>query len=238
MSTRVSMTHAPKEQLRAYFEAHSDLTQHKLAAWAKVTFKLAVTPSRNMIYRVLNTPSIVTVRNTKHTVSTSKLEQRLLLWIRQCEDYKLPIITGATIQAKAAKIRCDLVIGGNSNDTVKLQALVFSHEWLFKNSRSITRRGGRIALKEITLGYEKRDVFNMDETAFFYCSMRVKSITKDRITGRKHQEKRLMVALCYNADGTTKLPLLFVGSGKKPRCFQEDIAEQHGLPMKAQKKNG
>nr|CCA21779.1 conserved hypothetical protein [Albugo laibachii Nc14] len=205
MSTRARMTHAQKEQLRAYFESHSDLTQHKLDAWAKVTFKLAVKPSRKMIYRVLDTPSNVTVRNpeckTKHTVSSSELEERLLLWIRQCEDYKLPIITADTIQAKAAK--CDLVRSGSSRDTVKLQALVFSHGWLFKFQKrhGLTSKrlhdeaasmnmnaveSVRIALKEITLAYEKRDVFNMDETAFFYCTMPVKSITKDRIAGRKH----------------------------------------------------
>ena len=88
---------------------------------------------------------------------------------------------------------------------------------------------GRIALKEITLGYEKCDVFNMDETAFFYFSMPVKSITKDRIAGRKHQKKRLRDALCYNAHRTTKLRLLFVGSVKKLRCFQGNTAEQLGL---------
>ena len=70
---------------------------------------------------------------------------------------------------------------------------------------------GRIALEEITMGYE-RDALKMDETTIFYCSIPVKSITKDRISGRKHQKKRLTVALCSNADGTTKLPLLFVGS--------------------------
>nr|CCA16703.1 AlNc14C24G2458 [Albugo laibachii Nc14] len=113
------MTHAQKEQLRAYFEAHSDLTQHKLAAWAKVTFKLAVAPSRKMIYRVLNAPLTMTVRNpeckTKHTVSSLELEERLLLWI-----------------PKAAKIRCDLVRSGDSKDTVNLQTLVFSDGWMFK----------------------------------------------------------------------------------------------------------
>ena len=55
---------------------------------------------------------------------------------------------------------------------------------------------GKIALKENTLGYEKRDVFNMDETAFFYCSMPGKSITQDRIAVRKHQKNRLTVTLC------------------------------------------
>ena len=87
-----------------------------------------------MIYRVLQARSNVTVRNpeckTKHTVSSSELEERLLLRIRQCEDYKLPIITGSTIQAKVAKIRCDMARSGNSKDTVKLQVLVLSHVWI------------------------------------------------------------------------------------------------------------
>nr|CCA19250.1 AlNc14C66G4697 [Albugo laibachii Nc14] len=106
----------------------------------------------------------------------------------RCEDYKLPIITGATIQAKAAKIRCDLVRTGNSKDTVKLQALVFFHGW--EASVNLNEvESGIMALKEITLGYERRDVFNMDETAFSYCPMPVKSITKDRIAGRKQQKR-------------------------------------------------
>nr|CCA27647.1 conserved hypothetical protein [Albugo laibachii Nc14] len=138
-----------------------------------------------MIYRVLNTPSNVTVRNpeckTKHTGSTSELEERLLLKIRQFEDSKLPIITEAA-----------------TLDTVKSQVLVFSHGWLYKfqkrhglSSKCLHGEAafvnlnavdsGKIALKENTLGYEKRDVFNMDETAFFYCSMPGKSITQDRI---------------------------------------------------------
>nr|CCA19284.1 DNA binding protein putative [Albugo laibachii Nc14] len=95
---------------------------------------------------------------------------------------------------------------------------------------------GRIALKEITLGYEKWDVLNMDETAFFYFSMPVKSITKDRIAGRKHQKKRLTVALCSNADGTTKLPLLFVGSGKNRAAFKGTPMNSLDCNTKAQKK--
>ena len=86
-------------------------------------------PSKKVIYRALTTPSNVTMRNSgsrKHSVSFSELDERLFLWIRQCEDYKLPVITGATIQPKAATIRCDLVRSGNSKDTVSLQALMLS----------------------------------------------------------------------------------------------------------------
>nr|CCA20367.1 AlNc14C92G5732 [Albugo laibachii Nc14] len=58
MSTRARMTHAQKEALRAYSESHSELTQDELAAWAKVTFNLTVTPGRKLIYRALNAPSM------------------------------------------------------------------------------------------------------------------------------------------------------------------------------------
>ena len=59
----------------------------------------------------------------------------------------------------------------------------------------------------------------MDETAFFYCMLPVTSITKSAIAGRKKVKKRLTVALASNADGTFKLPLLFVGTARQPRCF-------------------
>nr|CCA26027.1 CENPB protein Homeodomainlike putative [Albugo laibachii Nc14]CCA27616.1 DNA binding protein putative [Albugo laibachii Nc14] len=227
-------------------------------AWVEVTPKLAVTPSRKIIYRVLQTRSNVTVRNpeckTKRTVSSSEPEERLLLWIFQCEDYKLPIITGVTIQAKAANIRCDLARSGNSKDTVKLKALVFYHRWLLKfqkrhdlTSKRLHRvvasmnlnavESERIALEELTLSYEKRDVFNTDKTAFFCCSMPVKSITKDGIAGRRHEKNRLTVASCCNADGTTKLPLLFVGFVKNRAAFKETPLNSLDCNTNAQKKD-
>ena len=98
---------------------------------------------------------------------------------------------------------------------------------------------GRIALEEITLNYEKRYVFNMDEISFFYCFMPVKSITKDRIAERKHQKKRLTVALCCNADGTTKLPLLFVGAVKIIAVLpRKQPLNSSDCNTKAQKKDG
>ena len=67
------MKHAQKEQLRAYFESHSDLTQHDLSAWAQVTFKLALTPGRKMTYWVLNGPSIVTMEPRRQDKTYSLL---------------------------------------------------------------------------------------------------------------------------------------------------------------------
>nr|CCA21195.1 AlNc14C114G6486 [Albugo laibachii Nc14] len=108
------MTHTQKEELRAYCESDSELTQQELAPWAKIKFKITNPEGKKV-----------------HTVSSLELEECLLLWIRQCEEYKLLTITGATIRSKVAKIRRDLVRSGKLQDKVRLHALVFSHGWLF-----------------------------------------------------------------------------------------------------------
>ena len=51
----------------------------------------------------------------------------------------------------------------------------------------VTVKSGREALQEITRGYDRRDVFNMDEMAFLFFSTPAKSITKDRLAGRKQR---------------------------------------------------
>lgn len=74
-------------------------------------------------------------------------------------------------------------------------------------------------LKDITGGYEKRDVFNMNNTAFFFSAAPSKTISTERIAGRNQIKKRLTVAVCCNTDEWTKLPLLFVGADQRFRCF-------------------
>nr|CCA23870.1 AlNc14C211G8915 [Albugo laibachii Nc14] len=68
---------------------------------------------------------------TNHRVTSPELEERLLLRIRQCEQYELPIVKGATIRAKADNIRRELVIS-TPDESAKLNALVFSPGWLSK----------------------------------------------------------------------------------------------------------
>nr|CCA23200.1 AlNc14C184G8297 [Albugo laibachii Nc14] len=68
---------------------------------------------------------------TNHRVTSPELEERLLLWIRQCEPYKLPIVTDATTRAKADKIGRELVIS-TPGESAKLNVLVFSPGWISK----------------------------------------------------------------------------------------------------------
>ena len=43
---------------------------------------------------------------------------------------------------------------------------------------------------------------------------------KDRASGMKKQKDRVTLLSCANATGMNKLPLLFIGKSKNPRCFK------------------
>nr|CCA25193.1 AlNc14C280G10105 [Albugo laibachii Nc14] len=169
---RARMTHAGKLKLRAYHNAHPDFPQEVLSVWVKAMFRLSVVPSRMTLSRVLNnhvsTFDPNSARKTNHRVTSPELEERLLLWIRQCEQYKLAIVT---------------------DESAKLNALVFSPGWLSKfqiHHRLTSKRvhgeaasvspaaveKGRAALQELTRGYEGHNVINTDETAFLSSARR------------------------------------------------------------------
>jgi hypothetical protein len=46
------------------------------------------------------------------------------------------------------------------------------------------------------------------------------SLATKQLEGRKQNKERLTLAVCYNVDGSDKLPLLVIGKYKNPRCFK------------------
>ncbi|KAH9152750.1 hypothetical protein AeRB84_004881 [Aphanomyces euteiches] len=125
---------------------------------------------------------------------------------------------------------------GGQDDIDRLQSATFSNGWLhrFQKRNNLKSRrvygeaasaseeavnNGRAQLIEVTRGYEKRNIFNLDETAYFYCMAQTKTICTSRIPGRKKIKKRITVAVTSNADGSCRWPLLFIGTSKQPRCF-------------------
>lgn len=245
----VRLTKEQQQRLRKHHASTPGLTQRELADWAVATFKLVCAPSRSTLHRALLRtdkealrPAAKTIRRT----SCPLLEERLLRWIRASEAWKLPIVTCATIREKAAKIRDDIVADDTHAASAELKKMVFSSGWLckFQRRHGLTSKRvcgeaasvdassveeGRKRLQELTQCYAKRDVFNLDETAFFYCAHPTRSISSRAIAGRKQSKKRITVAIACNADGSTKLPLLFVGMSRRPRCFDGKSCDQLGV---------
>nr|CCA19035.1 PREDICTED: similar to Tigger transposable elementderived protein 6 putative [Albugo laibachii Nc14]CCA27865.1 PREDICTED: similar to Tigger transposable elementderived protein 6 putative [Albugo laibachii Nc14] len=69
----------------------------------------------------------------------------------------------------------------------------------------------------------------MDETAYFYCPSPTSTITRNRISGRKHMKKLLTVAVACIADGSLKLSLFLVGIARQPRFFKSKSTEDLDL---------
>lgn len=242
------LTQAQKSAMRKQLAESATMSHKHLARWATSKFKLPQPPSRTTIHRILreqDDSSRLPSSKSTRAVTSSALDDSLATWVRTCEELHLPVVTGETIREKASKIREGLIAAAPDSSEA-LAALRFSNGWL---GRFLKRHGlssrrlhgeaasanqeavkqGRKDLKKITQGYAKRDVFNMDETAYFYCSVPSRSISTRQLSGRKMVKKRLTVAIACNADGSTKLPLLFVGSSRQPRCFRGKSASELGV---------
>nr|CCA17408.1 hypothetical protein BRAFLDRAFT_126732 [Albugo laibachii Nc14] len=98
----------------------------------------------------------------------------------------MPIVTGATIRGKGAKIQEELLSHASPITVALLSSLSFSTGWICRfqkrhkltskrvrgeaaSTNSISVKEAKALLLAITQGFAKRDIYNMDEAAFFYC---------------------------------------------------------------------
>jgi hypothetical protein len=226
------------------------MSRQELSEWAASAFMLprplARTSLNDLLKRTDDDTELNPLRKASHSAHSPQLEAHLVVWINRCEEMKIPIVTGAAIRMKAEKIRGMLLKTATSTTAAALSKLMFSKGWLYrfqqrnglKSRRTHGEAGsvkagvvedGRRVLQAVTSQYDKKDIYNMDETAYFYCTIPGKTISKNSISGRKKIKKRLTVAVTSNADGSTKLPLLFVGTARQPRCFGGKSADELGI---------
>lgn len=91
--------------------------------------------------------------------------------------------------------------------------------------RGLEERGeGAQQLRSIIGLYSPRDVFNMDEAAFFYNAVPRGSICKNAAPALKQHKDRLTMVVCANATGTEKLPLLHLGRSTTPCWYSSKPA--------------
>lgn len=94
------LTNHQKETLRAHRIAHPELTHQQLAEWAVVAFRLPRALSRMTIHRVLRThgnSALTPAHKSNQPVLRPLLEEEVLQWIRGCEEWRIPLVAGATI---------------------------------------------------------------------------------------------------------------------------------------------
>ena len=84
-------------------------------------------------------------------------------------------------------------------------------------------------VRATTAAFDPDDVYNMDETGYFWKMLPNRSLTTEATTSsrRKQEKARITAVLTYNATGTRKLDLWFIGTAKRPLCFR--AAKLHNL---------
>lgn len=165
------------------------------------------------------------------------LEAALTLWVESREAMLQPI-TGPLIVAKAERL----------SDAMNLphDAIKFSNGWIdeFKRRHSLQHyqnhgeagsvnltsvKEERVRMRRELQGWDLNDVFNADETSFFWKSIQNNGLSTRGLPGKKLDKTRMSVLVMMNATGTEKIRLLFIATAKRPRCFGKKDGRELGL---------
>lgn len=158
-----------------------------------------------------------------------EVERALLEWLKNARSANLPV-NGPALTAKAEALAAQM----------GKQDFKCSNGWLerFKrrhgvSSKSIVGESAAVdrdvvdgwrkhRLSALLQQYEDRDIYNLDEAAFFYKILPKRTYTTPGGTssGCKQSKERVTVLFGANATGEDKLPLLILGKAAKPRCFR------------------
>ncbi|KAK8758167.1 hypothetical protein V5799_004198 [Amblyomma americanum] len=158
-----------------------------------------------------------------------EVEGALLEWLKNARNANLPI-HGPALTAKAEALA--LQMGHND--------FKCSNGWLerFKKRHGVTSKsivGESAAVNRDTIDvwrqhrlqallekYADRDVYNLDEAAFFYKMLPNRTFTTPGASssGGKQSKERVRVLFGANATGEDKLSLLILGKAEKRRCFR------------------
>lgn len=173
-------------------------------------------------------------RKTMKTASNEALDEAVWIWFAQKRNEGVPV-SGHMISEKASWFNEKM----NGSENFKASA-----GWLegFKKRhgiRQLTVGGEKLSaageqiVSEFKVKFKNivseknltRDqIYNADETGLFYKALPTKtlaSFSEKYAPGFKMQKQRVTIMLCANASGNHRLPLLLIGTAKKPRCFKQ-----------------
>lgn len=75
-------------------------------------------------------------------------------------------------------------------------------------------------VQRILQDYSLEDVYNFDETDYYYRMQPDRRLCTEQLEGVKKDKLRITVALTCNGTGSHKLPLWVIGTAENPRCFK------------------
>ncbi|KAI5116181.1 hypothetical protein M0805_002680 [Coniferiporia weirii] len=171
-------------------------------------------------------------------VKFPQLEDALQTWVFQALACNVRV-TGAVLKAKAGHF-ADLF--GIPED----QRLSLSNGWVdsfkqrymlgqikfFGEAASVSLEGvatAQVRMQELLSGYDRHDIYNMDETGLYYRMPPDRALAHKQLSGAKGDKTRITLAFTANTDGSDIRKPLFIGHARKPRCFNKKEGTRLGF---------
>ena len=170
-----------------------------------------------------------------------KLDSALYLCFQQQREKGIPV-TGSILLEKATKFH-SFLYPESPNKTFNAS---YGFQWRFCNRfgiKSLAISGEKASadvaaddkfvsfFNDLTNGYSLNQIFNCDEIGLFYKMLPGRTLTTihSDLSGTKRAKELVIINACSNASGSIKLPLLFIGKAKNPRCSRR--IEKSALPV-------
>ncbi|KAH9084078.1 hypothetical protein Ae201684P_020337 [Aphanomyces euteiches] len=222
---KLFMTTKVKAKIILHCQQNPSLTLREICEWAFTTQNLPSMPSTAAMSRALrksiDEKTLKCRPNMKllQPVTCADFETELVAWIDDCEKYGVQVTYWA-IKEYAAKIsaaypKCAKLKFSQGRICKFLSRHNLRTRGVFGEAASIDENlvsSGRTDTQELTRSYSPDDVYNLDETAYFFV-----------------QKKRLTIALAVDADGSDKRQLKIIGNARNPRWLVRRGALQNPL---------
>ena len=169
---------------------------------------------------------------TRKVGEYEKLDEALYIWFRQQRDKNIPV-SGPLLLEKARILFVKLY-----GDSDKQFTGSTGFQWRFckrHGIRNLAIQGEKASadseaakdfqqeFPSLISSYTLDQIFNCDETVLYFRCLPDKTLAaafEKRAEGRKKAKDRVTVNACANVTGSIKLPLLFIGKAKRPRCYK------------------
>jgi hypothetical protein len=94
----------------------------------------------------------------------------------------------------------------------------------------------RKRMREVLAPFAQKDRWNFDESSFFAFAPPDRGLAFQQMSGKKRSKFRISIGFACNADGSEKMPPVFIGKYKWPQCFKAQSPTEQGFYYRNNKK--